>query len=51
MTKALDEIRRLFTEGTLAGLSDGQLLERVAPRHGLRRVATADAGTGRGQPT
>jgi hypothetical protein len=30
MTKALDEIRRLFSEGTLAGLSDGQLLERFA---------------------
>ena len=30
MTTALDEIRRLFTEGTLAGLSDGQLLERFA---------------------
>jgi len=28
MTKARDEIRRLFTDGTLAGLSDGQLLER-----------------------
>jgi RNA polymerase sigma factor (sigma-70 family) len=32
MTKALDEIRRLFTEGTLAGLSDGQLLERFTTR-------------------
>ena len=32
MTKALDEIRRVFTEGTLAGLSDGQLLERFAAR-------------------
>src|SRR3954451_2804591 len=30
MTKVLDEIRRVFTEGTLAGLSDGQLLERFA---------------------
>ncbi len=30
MTKALDEIRRLFTEGTLASLSDAQLLERFA---------------------
>ena len=32
MTKTLDEIRRLFAEGTLAGLSDGQLLERFAAR-------------------
>ncbi|MDR3638059.1 MAG: sigma-70 family RNA polymerase sigma factor [Isosphaeraceae bacterium] len=30
MTKALDEIRRVFTVGTLAGLSDGQLVERFA---------------------
>ena len=28
----MHEIRRLFTEGTLAGLSDGQLLERFAVR-------------------
>jgi RNA polymerase sigma factor (sigma-70 family) len=28
MTKTLDEIRRLFGEGSVAGLSDGQLLER-----------------------
>ncbi len=32
MRKALDEISRLFTEGTLSGLSDGQLLERFAAR-------------------
>ena len=32
MTNALDEIHRLFTEGTLAGLSDGELLERFAVR-------------------
>ena len=32
MTTALDEIRHLFTEGTLAGLSDGELLERFAVR-------------------
>src|SRR5579883_2521796 len=32
MTKALDEIRRLFAEGTLTGLSDGQLLERFTAR-------------------
>src|SRR6516165_5631844 len=32
MRKALDEIGRVFTEGTLAGLSDGQLLERFATR-------------------
>jgi DNA-directed RNA polymerase specialized sigma24 family protein len=28
----MHEIRRLFTEGTLAGLSDGQLLEQFAVR-------------------
>src|SRR5690349_4987555 len=32
MTKAPDEIRRLFGEGTVAGLSDAQLLERYAAR-------------------
>jgi RNA polymerase sigma factor (sigma-70 family) len=32
MRKALDEISRVFTEGTLAGLSDGQLLDRFATR-------------------
>ena len=32
MWKAQDEICRVFTEGTLAGLSDGQLLERFATR-------------------
>ena len=32
MRKALDDIRRVFTEGTLAGLSDGELLERFAAR-------------------
>lgn len=32
MKKALDEIHRLFAEGTLTGLSDGQLLERFAVR-------------------
>ena len=32
MTKALDEIHRLFAEGTLAGLSDVQLLDRFAVR-------------------
>ncbi len=32
MTNALDEIHRLFAEGTLAGLSDGELLERFAVR-------------------
>src|SRR5262245_1330297 len=32
MRKALDEIYRVFAEGTLAGLSDGQLLERFAAR-------------------
>jgi cytochrome c556 len=32
MTKAPDEIHRLFAGGTLSGLSDGQLLERFADR-------------------
>jgi RNA polymerase sigma factor (sigma-70 family) len=32
MKTALDEIHRLFAEGTLTGLSDGQLLERFATR-------------------
>ena len=32
MTKTMDEIGRLFGEGALAGLSDGQLLERFASR-------------------
>jgi RNA polymerase sigma factor (sigma-70 family) len=32
MTKALDEIHRLFAEGTLSGLSDGQLLDRFVVR-------------------
>ncbi len=32
MTTVRDEIRRLFGEGTVAGLSDGQLLERFAVR-------------------
>lgn len=32
MTKALDEMRRLFADGSLAGLSDGQLLKRFAAR-------------------
>lgn len=32
MTTVLDEIRRLFGEGTLAGLTDAQLLERFAAR-------------------
>jgi RNA polymerase sigma factor (sigma-70 family) len=32
MTKTLDQIGRLFGEGTLAGLSDGELLERFASR-------------------
>ena len=33
MAKALNDIRRLFNEGTLAGLSDGQLLERLSLIH------------------
>jgi DNA-directed RNA polymerase specialized sigma24 family protein len=32
MRKALDEICRVFTEGALTGLSDGELLERFAAR-------------------
>ena len=32
MTKTLDQIGRLFGEGTVAGLSDGELLERFASR-------------------
>src|SRR3954469_3301933 len=32
MSNGLNEIRRLFGEGTVAGLSDGQLLERFASR-------------------
>src|SRR5262249_51375757 len=46
MKTALDEIHRLFAEGTLAGLSDGQLLERFASRADGEAVAAVVARHG-----